>query len=188
MRSLKLNSARAFTLSAGLVSSLGASPILGCTRAPASEAAGATAQIAETHPLVGYDLRRLRPRESESLGAMFERLHAQTVADGKHVVMIFSADWCEPCRVLDLELGNMHPSAMIGGVRILELKEEDWNNVARMTEFNDLRTRWEPVVNAYPLVILLDAEAKRVEEMKEAKQRLEDAGLEPTLPIWFETI
>lgn len=76
---------------------------------------------------------------------------------------------------------------MIGDVRILELKEDDWSAVARMDEFNSLRRRWEPILNTYPLLILLDAEGKRVEEMKDAKDRLEAAGLAPTLPIWFES-
>ena len=58
--------------------------------------------------------------------------------------------------------------------------------VARMDEFNSLRRRWEPILNTYPLLILLDAKGDRIEEMKQAKDRLEAAGLDPTLPIWFE--
>jgi thiol-disulfide isomerase/thioredoxin len=140
----------------------------------------------DADPLVGYDLRRLRPRENEPLAEMFERLRTSARDEGKRVVVLFSADWCEPCRHLDLELGNTHPASMIGDVRILELKEDDWAAPARMDEFNDLRRRWEPVLNTYPLLVLLDDEGKRVEEMKEAKARLEAAGLEPTLPIWFD--
>ncbi|KIG15552.1 hypothetical protein DB30_05490 [Enhygromyxa salina] len=140
---------------------------------------------ASADPLVGYDLRRLRPREDEPLASMFERVRLQAVSEQRRVAVLFSADWCEPCRHLDLELGNEHPESMIGHVRILELKEDDWSVGARMDEFNELRRRWEPVLNTYPLLLLLDAEGQRVEEMKDAKQRLEADGLEPTLPIWF---
>ncbi|PRP90499.1 hypothetical protein ENSA5_64140 [Enhygromyxa salina] len=150
-----------------------------------SEDANADAEV-EANPLVGYDLRRLRPREDEPLAEMFERVRTQALDEHKRVAVLFSADWCEPCRHLDLELGNMHPASMIGDVRVLELKEDDWNTVARMNEFNELRRRWEPVLNTYPLLVLLDREGARIEEMKEAKQRLEEAGLDPTLPMWFE--
>ncbi len=119
---------------------------------------------------------------------MFDRLAAEAKADNKRVVVLFSADWCEPCEHLDLELGNTHPQSMIGKVRILELKEDDWSAAARMDEFNQLRRRWEPALGTYPLVVLLDAEGKRVEEMKEAKDRLEGQGLDATLPLWFASI
>lgn len=138
-------------------------------------------------PLVGYDLRRLRPREDEPLNDMFERVRVQAISEHKQVAVLFSADWCEPCRHLDLELGNTHPASMIGDVRILELKEDDWKLGARMDEYNTLRRRWEPEINAYPLMLLLDAEGKLVEEMKAAKLRLEAAGLDPTLPMWFDS-
>ena len=111
---------------------------------------------AEQDPLVGYDLRRLRPRDDEPLASMFERVREQAQSEHKRVMVLFSADWCEPCRHLDLELGNTHPESMIGDVRVLELKEDDWVAVARMDEFNSLRRRWEPVLNTYPLLILLD--------------------------------
>ena len=160
-----------------------------CTTAPdpsAGEAAEAKSKTEDKDPMVGYDLRRLRPREDESLAKMFDRMFAGASKEDKRVVVLFSADWCEPCKLLDLELGNEHPRSMIGDVRVLEIKEDDWDAAARMEELNELRRRWEPVLNAYPLVVLLDGEGKRVEEMKEAKQRLEEAGLEPTLPIWFD--
>lgn len=156
---------------------------------PASEASAAsTAEPADADPMVGYDLRRLRPREDEPLAKMFERVQAEARTEGKRVVVLFSADWCEPCKHLDLELGNTHPRSMIGGVRILELKEDDWSAAARMDEFNELRRRWEPALNTYPLVVLLDDAGKRVEEMKEAKDRLEGQGLDATLPIWFASV
>lgn len=134
---------------------------------------------------MGYDLRRLRPRDEETLAAMFERLRAQALADGKRVAVLFSADWCEPCRKLDAELGNRHSPEMIGDVRILELKEEDWSAAARMDEFNELRRRWADQVGSYPLLMLLDAEGQRLEEMKQAIERLEAASIEPTLANWF---
>ncbi len=146
---------------------------------------GEGAKAAAVDPLVGYDLRRLRPREGERLAAMFDRLAAQARGEGKRVAVLFSADWCEPCKHLDLELGNTHPRSMIGEVRILELKEDDWAAAARMDEFNGLRRRWEPAIGTYPLLILLDDEGKRVDEMKEAKERMEKQGLDPTLPLWF---
>jgi thiol-disulfide isomerase/thioredoxin len=153
---------------------------------PAADEPARSSAAADSDPMVGYDLRRLRPRDDEPLASMFERVRADALREHKRVVVLFSADWCEPCRHLDLELGNTHPTSMIGDVRVLELKEDDWVAVARMDEFNSLRRRWEPVLNTYPLLILLDAAGGRVEEMKEAKLRLEAAGLDPTLPVWFD--
>ncbi len=137
--------------------------------------------------VVGYDVRRLRPRNEERLEDMFERLFAQARNEDKRVAVLFSADWCEPCQVLDTELGNEHPEEMIGHVRILELKEEDWEAVTRMDEVNSLRARWHKTLDSYPVLVLLDAEGNKVEEMKEAISRLEAEGLEPTLPHWLAT-
>jgi thiol-disulfide isomerase/thioredoxin len=165
--------------------------VVGCgaddTAKTASADPPAAAKV-EQDPMVGYDLRRLRPREDEPLADMFERVRVNAIGEHKRVAVLFSADWCEPCRHLDLELGNTHPASMIGGVRILELKEDDWAAGARMDEYNALRRRWEPVLNTYPLLLLLDDEGKRVEEMKDAKLRLEAAGVEPTLPMWLEGV
>jgi hypothetical protein len=158
----------------------------GAAQAKDADASPAESKSGESDPMVGYDLRRLRPREDEGLTEMFERLRTEALAEHKRVVVLFSADWCEPCRVLDLELGNLHPRSMIGDVRIFELKEDDWSAAARMDEFNALRRRWEPVLNTYPLLVLLDNAGSRIEDMKEARTRLEAAGLDPTLPIWFE--
>lgn len=135
--------------------------------------------------LVGYDLRRLRPRADEPLDAMFERLRGQALGEGKRTMVLFSADWCEPCKRLDAELGNRQPAATIGDVRIFELKEEDWQAAARMDEFNQLRRRWHDKTGSYPLFILLDAAGARIEEMKDAIDRLEAAGVEPTLATWL---
>jgi thiol-disulfide isomerase/thioredoxin len=170
--------------------------VVGCgaddTAKTASDDPPAAAKVdqdpVDQDPMVGYDLRRLRPREDEPLADMFERVRVNAIGEHKRVAVLFSADWCEPCRHLDLELGNTHPASMIGGVRILELKEDDWAAGARMDEYNALRRRWEPVLNTYPLLLLLDDEGKRVEEMKDAKLRLEAAGVEPTLPMWFEGV
>lgn len=161
------------------------------TPEPASQASGAdggSVRQQEDDPLVGYDLRRLRPREDEPLANMFDRLQAEARAEGMRVVVLFSADWCEPCKHLDLELGNMHPRSMIGSIRVLELKEDDWSAAARMDEYNALRRRWESVLGTYPLVVLLDDAGKRIEEMKEAKDRLEAQGLDATLPLWFASV
>lgn len=150
---------------------------------PAADKPAASKPAGE--PLVGYDLRRLRPRDEETLAAMFDRLRAQALAEGKRVAVLFSADWCEPCREIETELGNRHAAAEIGDVRILELKEEDWTAAARMDEFNELRHRWAEQVGSYPLLVLLDAEGKRREEMKQAIERLEAAKIEPTLAHWL---
>lgn len=153
---------------------------------PAPKAA--TPAPAGADAVVGYDLRRLRPRDGETLAAMYDRMAAATKADGKRVAMLFSADWCEPCRRLELELGNAHPEAKIGGFRILELKEEDWEAATRMNEFNELRKRWYAPKGSYPVFIVLDENGEKVEEMKEAIARLEAAQIEPTVDNWFENV
>lgn len=148
----------------------------------ASPAAAVTPAAAET---VGYDLRRLRPIADEPLDQMYARMSAQARAEGKQVAVLFSADWCERCRRLELELGNLHPAADIGHVRILELVEEDWEQALRMNEFDGLRQRWDETRGTYPLFVVLDGKDGKVEEMKEAVDRLEQAGQEATLATWF---
>jgi thiol-disulfide isomerase/thioredoxin len=150
--------------------------------APAASAAAAPQAAAQT---VGYDLRRLRPAGDEPLVQTFERLHTQARAEGKQVAMLFSADWCERCRRLELELGNLHPAGDIAHVRIIELVEEDWEQALRMNEFELLRQRWDTTKGTYPLFVVLDEQGKKIEEMKEAVERLEQAGQEATLPTWF---
>lgn len=139
----------------------------------------------ESDAEVGYDLRRLRPRDEETLAEMFDRQRAQAAKEGKRVAALFSADWCEPCRLLETELGNRHPAQQIGDVRILELKEEDWAGATRMDEFDALRKRWTGNTGSYPLLLLLDEAGKKREEMKEAKERLAAAGAPDTLAHWF---
>ena len=143
------------------------------------------AKPAAVDTTVGYELRRLRPRDEERLAAMFDRLRVAAVGEGKRVAVLFSADWCEPCRLLETELGNRHSAAEIGDVRIFELKEEDWAAATRMDEFEGLRRRWSPVLGSYPLLILLDDQGGQREEMKEAIARLEAAGIDPTLANWL---
>jgi hypothetical protein len=134
---------------------------------------------------IGYDLRRLRPATDEPLEQVFARMQAQAQAEGKQLAMLFSAEWCERCRRLELELGNLHPAADIGHVRVLELVEEDWEQALRMNEFDLLRQRWDTTKGTYPLFVVLDAEGRKIEEMKEAIDRLEQAGQEATLATWF---
>ena len=162
--------------------------LLSCSSEPAERTptpAPARAEPAE----VGYDLRTLRPRNEEPLTDMFERMRQQAKDEGKQVAVLFSAGWCEPCQRLELELGNMHPPSKIGHIRILELKEEDWAAVTRMNEFNDLRRRWYPALNSYPVFIVLDEQGEKVEEMKEAIARLRSAGnTEPSVADWFASM
>jgi hypothetical protein len=150
--------------------------------APAGSAGAGAAASEET---IGYELRRLRPRDGELLAAMFDRQRTQAQAEGKRVAVMFGADWCEPCRLLETELGNRHPASQIGDVRIFELKEEDWTSATRMDEFDALRRRWDSTTGAYPLMVLLDDKGGKREEMKDAISRLEAASIEPTLANWL---
>jgi thiol-disulfide isomerase/thioredoxin len=151
-------------------------------------AANAVAAAPTEPDEVGYDIRRLRPRNSEPLATMFDRMATHARAEGKHVAVLFSADWCEPCRMLELELGNMHPASEIGHVRILEMKEEDWEAATRMNEFNELRRRWSAPLDVYPLFVLLDEKGNKIEDMTEAKDRLEHEGRPATIPNWFSAL
>ncbi len=153
-----------------------------------AEAAPASQPAAKAPAKVGYDLRRLRPRDGETLDAMFARMTKAAHEDGKNVAVLFSADWCEPCRRLELELGNEHERERIGGFRILELKEEDWMAATRMNEFNALRKRWYAKLDSYPVFLLLDENDAKVEEMKEAIDRLNAEGVEPTVDNWFANV
>jgi len=156
--------------------------------ATAEEAKPASGAKPKADAEVGYDIRRLRPRDGETLDVMFDRLAQQANDDGKQVAVLFSAAWCEPCRHLELELGNVHPASKIGGFRVLELKEEDWMGASRMNEFNALRKRWYAKTDSYPVFILLDAQEEKIEEMKEAIDRLSAAGVEPTVDNWFANV
>ena len=153
-----------------------------------SEAPPVTAATHKGPRSIGYDLRRLRPRNEEKLVAMFERMRAQATSEGKHVAVLFSADWCEPCRKLELELGNTQPEDAIGHVRILELKEEDWEAATRLDEFEELRARWYGRASSYPVFVVLDEQGKKIEEMQEAIDRLEKSGVEPTVANWFREL
>jgi hypothetical protein len=157
-----------------------------CGSEDAAPKGAATASTATAPKTVGYDLRRLRPKNDEPLAAMFDRMRAQASREGKQAAVLFSADWCEPCRKLDLELGNTHPESDIGHVRIFELKEEEWEAVTRMDEFGALRKRWYEPADSYPVFIVLDDKGAKVEEMKEAIDRLTAAGVEPTVAAWFK--
>ena len=162
--------------------------VAACDKEASVDAASKPAAAPEAPAEVGYDIRRLRPRDGETLDVMFARMAAQANEEGKRIAVLFSADWCEPCRRLELELGNTHPADRIGGFRILELKEEDWMSASRMNEFNDLRKRWYPKTDSYPVFVLLDGQEEKVEEMKEAIERLGAAGIEPTVDSWFANV
>ena len=168
----------------GLLLGCGGSPAV-ATQSGAQSGTPVVAKVDAAEAVVGYDLRRLRPRDEETLAEMFDRQRALAAKDGKRVAALFSADWCEPCRLLETELGNRHPARQIGDVRILELKEEDWAAATRMDEFDALRKRWTGITGSYPLLLLLDDAGKKREEMKEAKDRLNAAGVPDTLADWF---
>ena len=174
-------------LALALASAPGCGSKGGRDEAPTKGADASPAADGSSTAKIGYDLRRLRPRDDETLAAMFERLRLAAQADDKRVAVLFSADWCAPCKQIEAELGNLHPADQIGDVRIFELKEEDWEEVTRMGEFNDLRLRWYPKKGSYPVLVLLDQEGAAREEMKEAIERLEGEGVEATLPNWFAT-
>ncbi len=157
-----------------------------CTSRETEGPATSDKQTALATKLVGYDLRRIRPGAYEtSLADTFERVRKQALAQGKTITVLFGADWCEACRTLDVELGNVHPEQAIGHVRIFEFKEEDWLAASRMDELNALRSRWYPIINTYPVFVLLDAEGKPVEEMRDAIDRFESLDIEPSLVNWF---
>ncbi|MEX1361631.1 MAG: hypothetical protein AB1Z98_00775 [Nannocystaceae bacterium] len=174
----------------GIRAALSALLLLGCgaDSEPGPTDAAAQAPAAKAPAKVGYDLRRLRPVDGEPLAQMFDRLRTQALADGKQVAVLVSANWCERCRRLELELGGMHPETDIAHVRILELVEEDWEAVTRMNEFDALRLRWDSTKGTYPLLVLLDEQGNKVEEMKEAIERLEAEGVDATLPNWFRPL
>lgn len=167
------------------VSVVGVAGVVACGTPSSSQI---EVQTGSEEAQVGYDVRRLRPHRDEPLASMFERLRSDAVKDGKLVAVMFSADWCEACRKLELELGRFHPGSQIGHVRIFALKEEDWSSASRMNEFNALRTRWYPILNTYPLLIVLDESGLAIEEMGDAVTRLEHEGVEPTVPAWFQAI
>ena len=59
-------------------------------------------------------------------------------------------------------------------MRILELVEEDWEAATRLDEFEGLRARWYDQAASYPVFVVLDEQGGKVEEMKDAIERLED--------------
>ena len=163
-------------------------PLWACNNPPAQPKKAAVSQQVvgpATNGPINYDVRRIRPRNEETLEDAFAKLHKQALADKKRVAVLFSADWCEPCRILDAELGDSYPAEQIGDVRIFEFKEEDWSAVTRLDEYNKLRKRWDSDTGAYPMLALVRSDGSILEEMKKAKERLEAAGQQATLPNWF---
>ena len=55
------------------------------------------APAASKPKMVGYDLRMLRPGE-QKLGEQFDAMHKASLGEGKQVAVLFSADWCAPCK------------------------------------------------------------------------------------------
>ncbi len=137
---------------------------------------------------VGYDVRTLHPRPEERLDTMFERVARQALAEGKRPAVLFRADWCQACRTLELELGNMHPHREIGHIRVFQLTEEDWDKRARQDEFNALMARLYHDENVYPVLMVLSDTLAPLEEMKQAVDRLGQAGQTPKLSAWFATL
>lgn len=152
--------------------------------ATATDQSAAPAPTDDPHRLVGYDVRRVRPGGG-TLTEAFDGALARAQKDGQRPAVLFSADWCEPCRDLEIELGNMHPASAIGDVRIFILKEEEWQKAVRMDEYNGLRTRWDTVINSYPLFVVLDDDGAPIEEMQAGRERLESSEVAATLPNWF---
>ena len=169
-----------------LVSALAAVVLFGCDAEPGDTSVNSAQEAAPK--TVGYDLRRLRPVDGQPLPEVFDRMRASAKDDGKTLAILFSANWCERCRRLELELGNLHPPEQIEHMRVLELVEEEWEQVIRMDEFNALRQRWDTQDGTYPLFVVLDENGAKVEEMKEAVERLEKSGVEATLPHWFKEL
>ena len=61
-----------------------------------------------------------------------------------------------------------------------------WEAATRVDEFAALRKRWYEPADSYPLLIVLDDQGAKVEEMKEAIDRLTAAGVEPAVAAWFK--
>lgn len=158
----------------------------GCGRPPPQTAGEAAAVIPSqvSTDLTGYDIRRIRPQKTP-LAEGFQHMREAAVGDKRRVAVLFSADWCQACRRLELEFGSMHAPGVIDDVRILEFVEEDWEAATRMDEVHELRRRWYPRFDNYPVMILLDANGDKIEEMEEAIARLKAAQLEPSMANWF---
>ena len=134
--------------------------------------------------LVPYDIRRLKPTPA-SLTELFASQMEAAKLDNKTVAVLFSADWCHACRDVEHKLGAQLPENEIGHMRIFELTEEEWEEVGRIDEFNTLRHQWEDDEFTYPMLVVLDEQGAKRENMDEALERLKNAGVAPTFPVWF---
>ena len=173
-------------LRAGLCLALLGSFACGPGQGSKEDAASSAGEESNKAEIVGYDIRVIRPTK-DPLATVFEKLRQQALAENKRVAVLFSADWCGVCQNIETELGNEHPREAIGDVRIVIIKEEDWDGATRMNEFNDLRLQWSDTVLSYPLFLLLDEKGEAQEEMKQAVERFEKEGLKPNLAMWFES-
>jgi hypothetical protein len=163
----------------------------GCGSSTVSKVGPANTNVGEASPaapaLVRFDIRELKPTP-EPLVERFDHTAQEARAENKDVVVFFSADWCNACRDVELDLGGLHAPEEIDHVRILQLKEEAWEKQGRLDEFNTLRERWSDEMFTYPMIVLLDGAGKKREDMNQAKTRIEADGTTPTFVRWFAGI
>ena len=69
-----------------------AGALLAACGGEAPKPAPAVSGAAASEDTVGYELRRLRPRDGEPLAAMFDRQRTQAQAEGKRVAANWLAD------------------------------------------------------------------------------------------------
>ena len=102
----------------------------------AAKTADAAATPAAAPAKVGYDLRRLRPRDGETLEAMFERLRGRALADDKRVAVLFSADWCAPCKRESSTIADQYDRwRSETGVKLIAVSIDDARSTARVAPY-----------------------------------------------------
>ncbi len=119
----------------------------------------------------GYD-------ESADAGADIERARAQAAAAGKRVLVVFGANWCGDCRVLDTSMKQGRLKALLDG-RFVVVKVD----VGRFDRNVDIAQRYGvPLKKGIPTVAVLaaDGSASFVTsggELADARSMGEDALL-----------